>query len=379
MNDTIVSRNVASITAQRRRRNLKLFINRAGRGFKEVTSWLGRPIPEATSYIVGFVYNTSLFTACRGTSNDITYGVFVDITDEEFDVVCRGLPEFGFSLTPEGCLRCSRTTALYKGEIYYGIEELGRAMGYAPLPSTETLVSVYKSLPAVVSYCGEDVIQTERDICGLRMRLWPYEQPLWELFPDWQFLIDLHEVPVGGVPDNVVEEFTQLLVQGYLPIDKGWVTLASKGFSVSKNPKSKEKIPFSLYRHLGLFYPYRSNPKESSSVRNWLSGIRDLKRKFVRKDPCCPFDFIVGHSKPTTTELENDYIVEMDFSFITSLSKENMHEIAEKNLREIWEYFLEVLSTYQTLKVPVTYLKPTRITVLNSKHLHIMAQLKGGK
>lgn len=140
-----------------------------------------------------------------------------------------------------------------------------------------------------------------------------------------------------------------LLVQGYLPIDKGWVTLASKGFSVSKNPKSKEKIPFSLYRHLGLFYPYRSNPKESSSVRNWLSGIRDLKRKFVRKDPCCPFDFIV----------------EMDFSFITSLSKENMHEIAEKNLREIWEYFLEVLSTYQTLKVPVTYLKPTRITVLN--------------
>lgn len=154
MNDTIVSRNVAS--------------------------WLGRPIPEATSYIVGFVYNTSLFTACRGTSNDITYGVFVDITDEEFDVVCRGLPEFEFSLTPEGCLRCSRTTALYKGEIYYGIEELGRAMGYAHLPSTETLVS----LPAVVSYCGEDVIQTERDICGLRMRLWPYEQPLWELFPD---------------------------------------------------------------------------------------------------------------------------------------------------------------------------------------------------
>lgn len=357
---------------------MKLFINRAGRGFKEVASWLRRPIPEATSYVIGRVYGTSLFTGQKGTNNDITYGVFVDITDEEFGVICRGLPEFGFSLTPEGCLRCGRTTALFKGEIYCGIEELGRAMGYAPLPSTETLVSVYKSLPAHIFYCGETVIRTESDIFELRKRLWAYDRPLWELFPDWQFLIDLYKGPVGVVSDNVVEQFTKLLVQGYLPIDKGWVTLTSKGFSVSKNPKSKEKVPFSLYKHLGLLYPYRSNPKECSSVRNWLLGIRDMKRKSVRKDPCCPFDFIVGHSKPVITELENDYIVEMDFSFITSLSKENIREIAEKNLKAIWKYFLEVLSTYQTLKVPVAYLKPIRMTVLNSKHLHVMAQLKGG-
>lgn len=34
---------------------------------------------------------------------------------------------------------------------------------------------------------------------------------------------------------------------------------------------------------------------------------------------------------------------------------------------------------WTTAYLDVTYLKPTRTTVLNSKHPHIMAQLKGGK
>lgn len=42
--------------------------------------------------------------------------------------------------------------------------------------------------------------------------------------------------------------------------------------------------------------------------------------------------------------------IEMDLSFPSSYTKEEIRDLAQKNLKGIWSYFLKVLSSYKSTK-----------------------------
>ena len=86
-------------------------------------------------------------------------------------------------------------------------------------------------------------------------------------------------------------------------------------------------------------------------MEDWIGHDIKIKPTPVRRvEPVIPFDFILGHDLPEVRHIDGDCIIEMDLSFPSSYTKEEIRDLAQKNLKGIWSYFLKVLSSYKSTK-----------------------------
>lgn len=360
---------------------MKLFLNKDGYGFNDIVMWLVTDRDYEPVTLTGYVYGRSLFTGRKGNENDTVEGILVTMGIIDYENITQYVVDPQFM--PDGAVVSNAITGVYKGETYYDIGHMAQAVGCPETTPLTDFIDIYLRLPVRVNYSGrEHVVRTWLDIMSLLKALnIPSDEfyRMWTLFHSWQFIISIYSAPPKAIREADFNELADLLSSGYLPCEAGWVTLTDKGFRVVQDNVNVKKIPFEKYAHLREFYPFKNEPKEGMSVEDWIDRDTKIKPTPTRRvEPVIPFDFILGHDRPEIRRIDDDCIIEMDLSFPSSYTKEEIRDLAQKNLKEIWNYFLNVLSSYKSTREYVKYLKPTRMTALNTKHLHIMAELKEG-